>query len=287
MIGVLTIILKTVIWPLLRSVKIADRLICREKHLKLNDRTQSNHESFPNKPRLYVASIFFGITIIARADSQLPWKSPQEAFSDPKVSLLVAKIIEHDIDAARKIRDAGADINALGKLGVTPLIWTVINNDVEGTRILLELGADPSVSANTPNGISSLPPPIWLATATGNGEILLTILKHGGNPNFQYNEIPLLSTAAELGKLTSVKILVQHGATVNYPGTTPGFSAFDEAIYAQNYELALWLWNFGYSGDVRGIYNFLLKEHQAPRPEEARHKEKLLSLMLERMSAKQ
>ena len=74
----------------------------------------------------------------------------------------------------------GADPNAKGTAGITPLLYVLAETrNKNGIRGLLRRGADPNYIS--PNGISPM-----LAVAQGKDPELLSIfLEGGGNPNLQ------------------------------------------------------------------------------------------------------
>ncbi|MDP4529272.1 ankyrin repeat domain-containing protein [Alkalimonas delamerensis] len=71
----------------------------------------------------------------------------------------------------------GADVNARGELGVTPLYWPIKQNNIHGFRRLLELGADPN--AIFYDGMSVM----FFAAQNENLEFLRLALEHGADPN--------------------------------------------------------------------------------------------------------
>jgi len=71
----------------------------------------------------------------------------------------------------------GADVNARGELGVTPLYWPISQNNIHGFRRLLELGADPN--AIFFDGMSVM----FFAAQNENLEFLRLALEHGADPN--------------------------------------------------------------------------------------------------------
>ncbi|TWU43878.1 hypothetical protein Q31b_14100 [Novipirellula aureliae] len=69
----------------------------------------------------------------------------QEFFDDPLVVRLCRAIEADDIAAMTKAIDDGANINALGKYGVTPLFWSLPDNRLNRFELLILHGADPTI----------------------------------------------------------------------------------------------------------------------------------------------
>ena len=112
-------------------------------------------------------------------------------------------------DAVRR----GADPNAAGREGMTPLAWAVMAQNEVGLRALLQAGADPN--RRNADGVSALglvagaPDPRWLAL----------FLAHGGDPNARTRrDEPLLFQAIRQRNLGAVRMLAEHGADLNGRG---------------------------------------------------------------------
>ena len=72
------------------------------------------------------------------------WKA-EDYFTDPKVIALCHAIEANDLAKIDRQIAAGADVNANGKDGMTPLLWAFADNKLERFSKLLEHGADPNV----------------------------------------------------------------------------------------------------------------------------------------------
>lgn len=72
------------------------------------------------------------------------WKA-EDFFDDPKTRDLCKAIMRNDVRRLDRLIDAGADINARGKGGMTPLMWAFPDRTFDCFRRLLERGADPDV----------------------------------------------------------------------------------------------------------------------------------------------
>lgn len=72
------------------------------------------------------------------------WKA-EDYFQDEKVIALCKAIEADDLATMREIIAAGVDVNAVGKCGMTPLLWSFPDRKLERFRLLLEHGANPNV----------------------------------------------------------------------------------------------------------------------------------------------
>ena len=67
----------------------------------------------------------------------------EEFFTDAKVISLCHAIESEDLKLMRQLIDTGADVNAIGEGGMTPLLWAFPDNKIENR--LLSLPLQPSV----------------------------------------------------------------------------------------------------------------------------------------------
>jgi hypothetical protein len=72
------------------------------------------------------------------------WKA-EDYFTDPKVIALCRAIEANDLAEMDRLVKAGADVNALGKDKMTPLLWAFPDNHLPRFKWLLEHGANPNV----------------------------------------------------------------------------------------------------------------------------------------------
>jgi tetratricopeptide (TPR) repeat protein len=68
------------------------------------------------------------------------------------ISPLQHAVMRDDVEAARRVIDEGADVNAPDANGDTPLIRAVFNCDKEMLRLLLDKGADPNIKGGWNSG---------------------------------------------------------------------------------------------------------------------------------------
>jgi hypothetical protein len=169
-------------------------------------------------------------------------------FQDPLVIDLCEAIERRDVVAVRKLIDQGADVNAVGKDNMTPLMWAFPEQNTAVLETLLRAGADPHVAVssdlNTGQAIQSGDSVIVLA-AKSAFDLLPMILQHGGDPDTK-NGVgdPLLHiviSGAGSDRLRRVELLLDAGADIDAfdsGGVTPVMQA---VTWGAQFELAMLL----------------------------------------------
>ena len=130
-----------------------------------------------------------------------------------------------NIAHVRNLIKYGANINAVNKLGYTPLmctLWYEKPGQLEKTKLLLELGANPNIPDK--DGICAL----HIAVARSGmaqdgvkyGDIVKLLLEYGADVDVTHNgETPLLTVFAGMNKnmvkLEMAKLLIRNGAQIN------------------------------------------------------------------------
>ena len=119
------------------------------------------------------------------------------------LTALVFAAREGDIDSARRLLAAGADVNQATEYGWTPLLTAVNNRNYQLAKLLLESGADPNIANK--GGWT----PLYLATDNRNIEggdypvprpdmdhleMIQLLLEKGANPNARIKDNTLTRT---------------------------------------------------------------------------------------------
>jgi ankyrin repeat protein len=189
------------------------------------------------------------------------WKA-QDYFDDPQVQELCAAIEDNDIEEMNRLISAGADVNAIGRDGMTPLLWSFPDRKLERFECLLRHGADPNVVIEGDFGIEPHrafhPHPVGGHASDDRGcppgfsvtllaarspvlEYLKLVLEHGGDARFadRAKEQTPLEFAVSLyatDSLERVAFLASHGADLNryckYRGDVPAGLAVKNGHYA-------------------------------------------------------
>ena len=112
-------------------------------------------------------------------------------------------------EAAKLLVDAGADVKAASKAGVTPL--HVAWRDEAIARLLLAHDAD--VNAKTQIGATPL---VVAASAIGSEKVVKLLLDRGADPNAAENRgVTPLIAASGVGNTAAAKLLLDRGANAN------------------------------------------------------------------------
>lgn len=133
---------------------------------------------------------------------------------------LTETMTEEDLPEIRRLLDAGADVNARGKNGATPLYMAAKKGFREILKLLIESRADVD-GAETSNRLT----PLILALQNGHEEVAGMLMSAGADPNLANRDgVTPLFMAAQQGRLESLKRLLSAGANVNAAarnGATP------------------------------------------------------------------
>lgn len=166
-------------------------------------------------------------------------------FSDSSQIRLADSATEGDLEGMRAAIADGADVNKIGRQGITPLFWSLAKQQFQAFRLLLEHGADPNqmTQDEETRGYSSV---LELAAAIPDSRYLKAALEHGGNPNLSTNEWkqPVIYQAIMHRNLDNVKLLVEHGAAINYQDNAHKTPML-QAVLTRQYTIALYLLRIG------------------------------------------
>jgi uncharacterized protein len=150
----------------------------------------------------------------------------KDYFDDAKTAELAEAAKNGDIERVNALVTAGANPNAKGLGGFTPLMYSMSGKTTRGFQRLLELGGDPNLQ--TESGRSA----ISFAASRPESESLKIALAQGGNPNLVSRPAPPISASLRTPIYATVlsqrpenaRILIKAGADVNArdsKGVTP------------------------------------------------------------------
>jgi ankyrin repeat protein len=128
--------------------------------------------------------------------------------------LLFWAIEDGDVATAQTLLAQGADPNAAGKFGNTPLHAAVMKESAELVTLLLANRADPNHVDGESFG------PLSAGAMTGNATILALLLDAGASPDVLHPDdlsrrMTPLAWAANRDNTAAAKLLISHGANVN------------------------------------------------------------------------
>jgi ankyrin repeat protein len=135
-------------------------------------------------------------------------------------------VYHDDAETAAVLVKAGANVNAVNRYGVSPLVQACKNGNAGMVKLLLDAGAD--VNATLKGGETTL----MLAARSGDPEAVAMLLVRGVNPNARerLGQTALMWAAAE-GHTAVIRTLLRAGADIHATldsGFTPFFFAVRE-----------------------------------------------------------
>ena len=136
--------------------------------------------------------------------------SDRRAEKDLKYALVHAAM-NGRLERVKSLVEKGADVNAAGSFGRTPLMVAASHGHMPVAKFLLEKGAD--VNAKTKGGGSALKEALRNADGVGDQVSVAKLLKdHGAKPT-------ILETAAFIGDMEAVKRFLEADVDLNVKGT--------------------------------------------------------------------
>ncbi len=155
---------------------------------------------------------------VVAADNLQKLKAGEFYSTQPQLSLIEAAAKGNTRKIDELLQD-GADINARGKDGMSPLLWSMLKKNKTGFRHLLEHGANPNLTVISGDSVMSI------AAIADDAEWLRLALKHGGNPSLvaPKTDAPLYQSIMAYQK-ENIHLLIEAGADLNYrdgTGSTP------------------------------------------------------------------
>ena len=153
-------------------------------------------------------------------------------------------------EAAMRLIDEGADVNAAQPDGSTPLHWAAYRQALPLVDRLLAEGAD----AATMNRYGASP--LQEAVKIGSAELVRRLLEAGADPDAPNGDgQTALMLSARTGSLDVARLLVEHGADVNAEEAWRGQTALMWAVDGNFPELAKLLIDAGADVTVRAVVN--------------------------------
>ncbi|WP_447529871.1 ankyrin repeat domain-containing protein [Vreelandella sp. TE19] len=205
--------------------------------------------------KMWVAILLMAMALPACANFSTYSKQPDSYFSDPVQLALAEAAGRGDIEAMQQALDAGADPNAPGEDGMTPLFWSVtMEANIEAFRYMLGHGGDPNlvVVDEYKPGVSTIYL-IYQAFKNSDPAFIEVALEAGADPNTQVREEnTLLFQPMADEYIDQINLLIARGADVSYRdkfGNTPLY----DAVLGDEYQTALALLEAGADPELKNV----------------------------------
>jgi ankyrin repeat protein len=160
-------------------------------------------------------------------------------FTDQQTVALIKAAEKNNLSKLKQLVQEGADPNAFGKDGMTPLLWLLGHKDKKAMKALLAVGANPNLK------LQGKESPMSLAAGAKDPEFIEILLEEGGDPNAKNRfDKPALFVAIGQRRIDIVKALLNHGADINGVDNTKK----TPVMYAANlnqYKIVYYLLNQG------------------------------------------
>lgn len=207
--------------------------------------------------------VFTGSTL-----AKVPEHEVRGLFDDDSTVKLVVAASHGDIDAIDKLVSEGADVNARGRKGITPLVFMLSQKNMAGFARLLSHGADPNLLYDGKNSI------MRALSELDDSEFLKIAIEYGGDVNAISGNQSIIFYAIKHGRADNVKVLIDSGADINFQNKVTGKTPLHIAGIANQYKIAYILLksgadysindNLGRNGLIWGIENNGINQEYEP-----------------------
>jgi ankyrin repeat protein len=178
-------------------------------------------------------------------------KGATRYFSDP-YALALAGAIERSSANPHCIKSViadGANVNAKGRQGVTPLMYAILRSKPSAFRILLEEGADANATSDNGQGVMSL------AAVHPDLRFLGIALDLHGDPNTRDRlGYPILTRAVENHLVSHVSLLLDRRANIDAKDERTGNCPLGVAVMMGWEDLVSLLITRGANADLRNHF---------------------------------
>jgi ankyrin repeat protein len=199
------------------------------------------------------------ISDASRASLELKRMNPEDYFQAGIQVEFVAAVGKDDVSATNRLLAQGANVNAVGKQGMTPLIWAMSKQSHSAFVFLLTNGANPNAITRwneTARGEQSASA-LQMAAILEDHGYLQVLLDHGGNPNqiaSSSGQTPIF-TAILHQRNANLELLLQKGAELDHPDQalkTP----INYAVSVNRFALALVLLRHGADPTIKNRWGY-------------------------------
>lgn len=210
--------------------------------------------------------------------TKLGGQTISQTFEDEKVVSLVKAADAGEADKVAQLVRQGANPNAVGNNGATPLLWALNARNHRGLEALLQAGADPNLLTEKVGNSA-----MYFASMGDDPELLHLLLKYRGNPNHpeqgQIKERPL-SQAAAYGRIENMKLLLEAGADINAHDQFNA-SAATKTLALSKFQATAFLLEHGFNYNLTYLAK-MVEIVQVPKDSDAqRWKDKVILMLKE------
>jgi ankyrin repeat protein len=196
----------------------------------------------------------------------------EDFFDDPQVIALCRAIEAQDLQEIDRLIADGADVNALGKDNMTPLLWAFPTQNLAVLTKILEAGADPNVHITSDFGgdfgsvrmggmtIRTGMSVLEMAAQTSYKGYFEAVMKHCGNPNLVSKVAGVPNTPLHsINRIEHAKLLLDAGADIN--AVSWNGTPVTVAFLREKYDLVFFLLEAGADWDiVPGTFEFVARD---------------------------
>jgi ankyrin repeat protein len=172
------------------------------------------------KPIILLTAVVLFAASCHAAGNPLSKMKAEDVFSAAADIALAEAAARGQIDKLSELLGHGAEVNARGKDGMTPLFWALIQGNKEGFKYLLEHGANPNLQDAQGTSVMSV------SAALKDSVFLAVALKNGGNPNLVGQKSAKTPIFSSIENMTwdNLQLLIGAGANLDFKdrtGSTP------------------------------------------------------------------
>lgn len=209
------------------------------------------------------------------AETRVGGRSARDTFVDERVASLVIAVSKGDYVESDKALKSGADVNAVGAEGMTPLLWvmgTTLN--VSKIEYLLKGGANPNY-----RDAKTLVSPMYLAAGGNRPDVLELLLKYKGDPNLAgpRGETLLMVSMAQFWD-NNLELLLRNGADIDRKDDT-GSSVAAKAVSYGRYDLVAKFLELGLNQDPQSLARTVESRAVQPGSEQQHWKDKVIDML--------
>ena len=210
---------------------------------KMDDTYQWRDDPLHEAAPMYYAA-FCGLhDVIAKLIEEHP--EHVSARSGPLGTALHAASRMNHLKVVQSLLRHGADVNATGMWGWTPLLFASLEGHLEVVRWLLQHEADVNAKAEDDDWTS-----LHMAAARGHSETVRALLNHNADTNaLNNNGRTPLHVASRYGRVEVVRLLLNHGANPEARGKYQ-WTSLHLVSYMGNLDIASLLLEHGAEVDV-------------------------------------